>query len=168
MLRKIFKKKEYIEKIISIFAIGIVFTSFIQITALNFKHYLRLFEDLPTNIIIFRYCLSWSLRIVAIISAIGLLLYKNWARLSLLGLFIFTVLTVYLKHSYSGFLRHTKMLDEQYAVFLRNLNLQDFSFQTIALPSAIIAMLLDIFFALLFIYIFTRKEVKELFVKDKK
>lgn len=149
---------------VSFFAIGIMVTSLMQMTGLlSFERYLLLFDFLPREVVLVRYCLSWTLRFVSIICAIGLLVRNNICRKILLGVFVFTLCTVYWKHPYAGFVNHTRMLDERWASLLAMLGEPRLSFSMIAVPAMVGAIVLDVLFAAVFIYYFTRPGVRKLF-----
>lgn len=131
-----------------------------MVTLLDFNHYVYLFQPLPGKIILLRYFISWALRIIGLISGIGILYLKNTFRKLALYLFLVTIVTVSWKHPYVGFQRHAAYLDQifSYQMQLKGVVLPSFS--SIAGIATMGARILDVLFAGIFIYYFTRLKVK--------
>jgi SAM-dependent methyltransferase len=138
--------------------IFIVSSLWAMVTLLDFNHYAYFFKYLPEKIIWLRYFGSWVLRILILISGIGILCLSDNFRKLAICLFIFTIVTVYWKHPLAGFQNHTAYLDNLF----KSHGLYS-SFSSIANISAICARIIDVLFAIIPIYYFTRKDVKEQF-----
>jgi len=151
---------------INIFGILLIFSSLFQMTGLGFARYKYLFDYMSAEIVLFRYFISWMLRILGIASAIGILRRKDIFRKIALGIFIFTILTVYWKHPHIGFERHTQYLD-QMAIETGISELRTRSFSSLTSYAVIGARFLDALFAACFIYYFTRPKVKAQFKAHK-
>jgi len=134
---------------------------------LNFEHYSYLFYPLPQNIIFLRFFVSWSLRLIGLISGIGILFRKDGFRKSALCIFIFTIFTVSWKHPFSGFQRHAVYLDQLFKdrglYPFRIAGVEIPSFSSLAPVSAMAAQAAEVLFALAFIYYFSRPKVKARF-----
>lgn len=162
---------KYRPKGVTIFAAIIIWTSLAQmITLLDLEHYRYLFYPMPERLLLLRYFISWASRIVGLACGAGLLYKSNLSRVTALYLFLFTALTVSLKHPYLGFERHALYLDQWvmrraiYPVRWGGYGLP--SFYSLAKASAIGARIVDIVFAAAFIFYFTRPKIREYFVKN--
>lgn len=162
---------KYKPKGVTVFAAIIIATSLAHmITLLDFEHYRYLFYPMPERLLLFRYFVSWALRIVGLACGAGLLYKSNLLRITALYLFLFTALTVSLKHPYLGFERHALYLDQWvmrraiYPVRWGGYGLP--SFYSLAKVSAIGARIVDIVFAAAFIFYFTRPKIREYFAKN--
>lgn len=150
---------------ITIFGILLIVSSTMHMhTLLDFEHYRYLFHPLPEGIILLRYSISWGMRIIGLISAVGILRLKDIFRKISIYLFIFTILTVNWKHPCFGFQNHAAYLDK----FLKDSGLYPLeiwgtripSFSSLANVSALCAQILEVLFAAVFIYYFTRPKIK--------
>ncbi|MFH1415447.1 MAG: hypothetical protein ABIH89_05125 [Elusimicrobiota bacterium] len=108
-----------------------------------------------------RYLFSWFQRILGIITAIGIMHFKEIYRKILICICLFTIITVYWKHHYPAFLEHTKKLDQKYGFFLNT----GLSYETITVISIIVHSLLNVVFCVAVIYCLTRPSIKKVFHK---
>jgi hypothetical protein len=79
-----------------------------------------------------------------------------------MGICVFTVLTIYWKHPFQGYVRHTRILDQQYGYLLRGYGL---SFQKFTFVSMIGNYVVDIVFCAAVYYFLSRPQVRSLFSK---
>ena len=70
---------------------------------LDYKYYQFMFQDLPENTIAARYCLSIALRLVGLVTGIGLILNLDFYRRTAIWLAVINLLTLYWKHPYEVF-----------------------------------------------------------------
>lgn len=147
------------------FAILIIGSSLIHMHTLIVKKdwYWEVYAYYPGWLIALRYSFSWLQRIVGLSVAAGTLLLNNMFRKLAIILGMFTIATVYLKHPYTGFARHTAILDEQYGSVIRSFGIAEFSFQSLTVAAMIVHWLLDIGFWCFWIWYFTRPHIKEYF-----
>ena len=150
---------------IAVLAVMLIAGSLINILKLfDFGYYRYLFQPLPGWLIFFRYFISWALKITGIIAGIGILRLKDTYRKLAIYLFIFTICTIYWKHPFFGFARHTAYMDRIfnnsgfYQALAERLPMPSFS--SLANVSAIVAQVIDVLFAAICIYYFTRPKVK--------
>jgi len=129
----------------------------------NPEWYWQMFQDLPSWLIIIRYIFSWTLRILYLVLVVGLLHLKEICRKITIGLGLFSICTVPLKHPYLAFMRHTTLLDQQFGSYLAMFNLSEHSFSEIMLTSMLIAWFIDITFAIWYIYYLRKPSVKACF-----
>lgn len=153
---------------VTIFGILIIVTSLLQMrTLLNFSYtnYVYTFSTfLPEEIILMRYFASWSLRIVGLVSGIGILFLNNKCRKMALYLFFFTICTIYWKYPYFVFVNQAPYLDQMLLPRLRlHLGYGFPTFSSVVGGSVVCARIMDILFAGIFIYYFTRPKVKKQF-----
>jgi hypothetical protein len=129
--------------------------------------YFDTYSYMPKWLMLTRYSFSFFQRIVALITAAGLLRFKEIYRKILIGICIFTMSTVYWKHPYPAFLAHTKGLDIKYGAYLNSLtrNNVKITFEMLTVPSIIVHCLLNIAFCGVVIYFLTRPGIKKLFSK---
>jgi hypothetical protein len=159
--------------IINLFGIGLILTSLGQMSALlNFEHYKYLFGGWAASTLLPRFVISWSLRIIGFACGVGLIAQKDIFRKMGIALCAATILTVYIKHPHQGFMNHILNLDQQFqttsgivsmfspssAISITGLTLSQFAW-----ICAISAMVLDVVYALIFIFYFTRPKVKAQF-----
>jgi hypothetical protein len=122
--------------------------------------YWELFKYLPAWLIPFRYFFSWIQRIIGLVIIVGLLRLKEIWRRIMIGLGIFTIGTIFLKHPYHGFKQHTRLLDERFGEYLILVGFTDYSFSDLTVWAIVVAYLLDIGFALLYIYYLSKPSIK--------
>ena len=125
----------------------------------GYDHYRYLHQEYPPAIIALSYCVSWAVKILGLVSGIGILYRKDFFRKTAIAGSLFAILTTHLKHSYAGFLQHAHYLDEHL-----DLNL-GIAFSSIAWPAMAAARIIDVIFAAALIYFFTRPEVRKHFDK---
>jgi len=113
---------------------------------------------MPEWLVVVRHCFSLFQRILGLTIAVGILRSKNIFRKLGIALGVFTICTLYWKHPYSAFLRHTNYLDQQFGHLLTAA--PGITFSSLALISLIVHYILDIAFWGIFIYYFTRPKVK--------
>lgn len=150
-----------------LFGLGLIVTSLLQSTALVDRHrYWYLFSDLPTSAITIRYALSWIARIVGLASGVGILLRRELFRRVTIALAALTIMTVYWKHSYEGFLRHVQDLQQRspaVAHIFQILQQGGVEVSEVTRIAVIVIRLQEIALALLLIWYFTRPRVKDWF-----
>jgi len=140
-----------------------IFTSLSQMYTLTMRKewYLEVYAYMPIWLAYTRYAFSWAQRIIGITGGIGLILRRSFGHWIILGINVFTILTVYWKHPYTGFLRHAQALDIQYPLFFQQYPF--LSFASLARWSMIGHILFDIVFCSAVIYFLTRPAVKQHF-----
>jgi len=141
----------------------LIWSSIYQILALlsgGYAHYAYLHQEYAPKVILFRYWVSWIIKIAGIIAGIGILKLNDWCRKFAIFNSLFTILTVNLKHTYAAYSLHTKYLDQtMVGVFPKG------GFSSITWTALIIQRSIDVIFGLLLIYFFTRPEVRKQFKK---
>ncbi|MCA9401996.1 MAG: hypothetical protein KC713_10230, partial [Candidatus Omnitrophica bacterium] len=70
---------------------------------LDLNHYAIMFRYLPDYILIIRFLFSLLLRIVMLVTFIGVIHYSNTFRKVLIWICVFTLLTLFWKHPYQAF-----------------------------------------------------------------
>ncbi|MCX5700455.1 MAG: hypothetical protein NTZ63_02800 [Candidatus Omnitrophica bacterium] len=125
----------------------------------DFRHYAFLFQPLPERIILVRYFFSIFLRIVLVITGIGILFLNEYFRRIILFISFFTVATIYWKHPVICFKNIVMNLVARGA-FTSDVTLTP---DTVIWILIVINYIIDISFALCLIYFFTRPQVKEQF-----
>ena len=140
---------------------------FQMVTLLNFEHYQYLFQDLPRAVMIIRYVVSWVVRVVSVCSGVGLLRRNDLARRIAITVCWLTIVTVYWKHPYAGFRRHTQYLDEFARTHLGPPWGESITFSAFTLHAVVLARLLDILFAGCLIYYFTRPHITAQFASSR-
>ena len=148
-----------ISKGIIIFSILIIIYSIHGLPIVNFKTYYSKFYPSPERVILVRYILSIALRVVLIISSLGILLRKEIFRKIILFLSLFTIATIYWKHPVVCFERVLLWKVSQGILPVDVLTRIDM----LSRISAMICAIMDIGFALCLIYYFTRPQVKKQF-----
>ena len=94
-----------------VFGIILILTSVWQIYYIPcFSKYNIINPGVPEGLIMLRYCVSYLLRAAGLACGIGILFYCNIYRKALLGLFVFSILTLPLRHSYAAFFCYVKPL----------------------------------------------------------
>ncbi|MFA4989430.1 MAG: hypothetical protein WC576_01520 [Candidatus Omnitrophota bacterium] len=149
-----------IPKGLIIFSILIIVYSLHGLPTVNFNTYYAKFYPSSEKIILARYILSIALRIVLIISGIGILFRRDIFRKAILGISFFTIATVYWKHPVICFKRVLLWKINQGVLPIDVLPKIDM----LSWFSAIICSLMDIGFTLCLIYYFTRPKVKKQFI----
>jgi len=138
---------------------------------LNLDWYWTIFRDYPHEVILLRYCVSWTLVIVTLVAGIGLIFLNDFCRKLAIYMNVFTILTIHLKHPQQMMEKHCVY----YYSYIERLN-QIMGFRdnnvlteaNVAFWASTIAIVLDVFLALLIIFFFTRKSVKQQFIPGKK
>ena len=126
----------------------------------GYDHYRYLHQEYSPPLIALRYGVSWIVKIVGFISGAGIFCRKDFFRKTAIAGSLFAVLTTHLKHSYAGFAQHTRFLDEHFSV-----PLYGGTFSSLTWSAMVAARMMDVIFAGLLIYFFTRTEVKKYFKK---
>lgn len=104
---KCFLKKEcwtgwaLIINLLMIYSIALATKFFFEY--LDYQYYANVFKGLPELLIKFRFAFSISLRLLIVVSGVGVLLRRNFARLLAIIYSLFTIGTVYWKHPYHTF-----------------------------------------------------------------
>ena len=131
-----------------------------MITLVSFNHYKYLFHHLPEEVMLVRYFISWTLRIVGRISGIGILRLSDICRKIAIAIFCITIMGVCVKNSYACFSNLIRLLDQlPIAGALGGPGI----FSSVIRPAVITSRILDIIFSVCFIYFFTRPRVREQF-----
>ena len=166
------KKKR--SKGVNVFCGLLIFSSLYQINTLIMERdwYFMLYSHLPEWLMVMRYSFSWLQRILGLSAAIGMLMLKDFYRKLALVISVFSILTLYWKHPYTAFQKHTELLDKVFAAntSLSNLFLKlsengiNISFSDLTVASMLFHWFLDIIFFGSLIYFLTRKEVKGQFL----
>lgn len=146
---------------INVWGILLIITSLygmIVLSASGYDHYRYLHAEHSASIIALRYCVSWAVKIWGFVSGIGILTRKDFFRKTAIAGSLFTILTIHLKHSYQGFARHTRYLDEHF-----DIPLEGFHFTSLTWSAMMISRMIDVAFAAVLIYFFTRAGIKKHF-----
>jgi len=163
MLRKIIEKRLSLIVII----IGALIVLHNMRGLVSISHYARyhfLFRDLPENLILTRYCFSIFLKILLLVTGIGIILRRDIFRKMILFISWFNILTIWLKHPVSCFrnivnyMAGQKMLP---AIFMEDPELMIWIL-------TVYNYIIDLGFAIFLIYFFTRPKVKEAFITEAK
>jgi len=148
-----------ISKGIIIFSILIIIYSLHGLPTVNFNTYYIKFYPSSEKAILARYIFSIALRVVLIISGIGILFRRDIFRKIILGVSFFTIATVYWKHPVICFKRVLMWKISQGVLPVDVLPKIDM----LSWFSAVICSIMDIGFTLCLIYYFTRLKVKKQF-----
>ena len=145
---------------VTVFGSIIVFSSLMHMHKLagDREWYLETYAYMPEWLAWTRYSFSWFQRILGISAGIGILLYKDVFRKLAIIIGVFTICTVYWKHPYEGFKRHTQYLDQ---VFPEMTEIATFS--SITGYAVLGHIMLDVIFQGWLIYYLTRPKVKSYF-----
>ncbi|MBI4341225.1 MAG: hypothetical protein HY598_02965 [Candidatus Omnitrophica bacterium] len=151
---------------VTVLGVGFIATSLLQLTALlDLRHYRYLFQNWPGEFLLLRFAASWVMRILGIAAGLGLLAQDERARKAVLGLSWFTILTVYWKHPYDGFLRHVRYVNDMLDGLLEQLRI---SLPSLALWSCITTMVFEVACASVVLYYLTRPRIKAHFATPKR
>lgn len=153
---------------VTLFSILLIIYSLWQLLlVLDFPRYKYIFQFLPETSLLVRFCGSIVLRVLTIILATGILLYKNNFRKALIFLSVYNILTVYWKHPYETFVnwdRYYQISPEKINTLIyRILGNMAIDYQTIKMISVAAACISDVLFYGAIIYYFTRPRVKQRF-----
>ena len=141
----------------------LVICSLYQLSGLiNYGHYAFLYNAYPPNVILLRYFVSWAVKLLGLLSGIGIIYRKEIFRKTAIVGSLFTILTAGLQHTYAEFHQYTQYMD-QHLLNSIAVPVEGFTFSAITGLAVIMARVLDIFFAGSLIYFFTRPEVKKHF-----
>jgi hypothetical protein len=157
---------------VTIFGILLIVSSLWELKNLaDFNYYLFLFQQLPEQAIRVRYFGSITLRMLGLVSGIGILGLRNIFRKIAISLNWFTILTIYWKHPiytlrniYKGYLEQIVniMVFTKYG--------PNFPIDRIYEKSLLVAStflnVVDLVFAFSLIYFFTRPTVKQQFLSE--
>ena len=124
-----------------------------------FGEYVFINHGLSMDLIKFRFFVSWMLRTVGLMSGIGILFLQERFRKLLIVLSMFSILTVYLRHTYSSFILYTTPIYYQYVI-------KDFSLQTFTWIAVFLRCSIEVIFSGVTIYYLTRSKVKEKFLNN--
>ncbi|MDD2679651.1 MAG: hypothetical protein PHO03_02450 [Candidatus Omnitrophica bacterium] len=152
--------REKIPKGIIVFSILIILYSLHGLPTVDFNTYYAKFYPSPEKIILARYIFSIALRIVLLVSGIGILLRRDIFRKIILLISFFTIATVYWKHPVSVF---KKVLIWKVAQGILPVDVIP-KIDMLAWSSAIICYVIDIGFALCLLCYFTRPKIKKQFI----
>jgi len=149
---------------VTLFGYILIICSLYQMLALagaGYQHYLYLHQEYDKNMILVRYIFSWFIKIVGLVSGIGILNLKDiFRKLAILNSLLI-ICTVNLKHTYGAYLLHAQYLDKLAATY--GFWPYDVSFTTMVLPALKVQRAIDIIFGVLLIYFFTRPAVEKQF-----
>ena len=141
-------------------SIGLIFFSAKDLW--NFAHFERyrlIFQYLPQDTILLRHKFSIALRAAMLITAVGVLFRKELFRRLMIGIFSFTIITIYWKHPLGCYRHIFKGMAESGLIQSSLLRLSD-TFSWIMMISC---YAIDISVAAGLIYFFTRPVVKSQF-----
>jgi hypothetical protein len=142
---------------IIIFGVLLIVTSIYELYHIpHYKDYQLINKEFPREMIGIRFIVSYLLRIVGFASGVGVILLNNYFRKVLIGLSCFSILTIYLRHTYQGFLLYTEPVYYQGHV-------TDFSLQTFTWMAVLVSWTIEVGFCLSVIYYFTRPGVVKCF-----
>ncbi|MDO8580767.1 MAG: hypothetical protein Q7S13_04740 [Candidatus Omnitrophota bacterium] len=165
---------------ITIFASLLIFAAAYKLLGLlNDPYYQFMFQQLPAEIIPFRYAISIVWRLMAIAIAVGLLKHLEVARKFLLVMCAFSLIGLCWKHPFFIF-QNIALLQEQqffmtmfppgttfdhnsYPVFPEQIGTSSLKFPLFPVISFAFYTGLDIIFSLTLMFYFTRPRVKEAF-----
>jgi len=151
---------------LKIFAGIYIFSSLVHLHALltSFSYAKDIFlQSTPLWLLNLRYCFSLFLRIIGLSTGFGILFLKEIFRKIAIAISIFTICTLYWKHPYQVFAKHTELLDQKFAEILRSSGAPANLFSLATIPALIAHYVLDILFCGLVIFYFTRPKIKALF-----
>lgn len=151
--------KAVMPKGIIIFSVLIIFYALLGFPLSDFKAYYPKFYPSAQYLIFGRYVLSIAIRIILIVTGLGILFRKEIFRDLILALSFFTIATVYWKHPLVVFQRIFSLKVAQGAlpsVIIPKINMLSWA-------CVILNSLVDIGFSLCLIYYFTRPKVREQF-----
>lgn len=150
---------------VTVFGVLLIVTSLSQMGMLTeFSRYKIIFQHIPENILLARYALSWSLRIVGLACGFGLLNLKDAFRKIGLGLNIFTILTIFGKHPFTGYKNHIEYMAQQGFIHINSILFAlKIPYEALIWVCVIVTSAVDLIFAISFIYFFTRPSVKKQF-----
>jgi len=113
-------------------------------------------KEFPDKIIIIRFFVSYLLRMIGLACGVGVICLNEHFRKILIGLSYFSIFTIYLRHTYNGFLMYVTPLYYQNHV-------TDFSLQAFTWMAVMISWGIEVSFCLAVIYYFTRPGVVKCF-----
>lgn len=147
-----------------IFGVGLITTSLANMlwVVTHYGDYRAIYSHWPYGWFIARYSFSIFQRVVGLTAGVGILCFKDFARKLAFVIGCFTISTIYIKHPYFAYKNHTAILDQQVAPILRAYGLP-ISFSPWTFQAMFLNCLLDVGFWLVFIYYFTRPQIKSLF-----
>lgn len=148
-----------ISKEIIILGFIVIFYSLQGMPTLDFSAYYARFSPSPQKLIFARYLLSIALRVVFLVSAIGILFRKDIFRKIIIFASFFTIATVYWKHPVIIYKRILMWKIVQGTIPASMIPKIDM----LAWISALICYLIDIIVAFVLIYLFTRSKIKTQF-----
>lgn len=148
-----------------IFAFLLIASSIVHINTLIFARdwYWHNYSYLSSTLILTRYLFSWSLRILGLVAAIGILRLRNSCRWLAIAIGCFTVLTLYWKHPYQAFLIHARYLDQNLGFIFKQAGHPEISFAALTVLAIITHYVLDIIFWWFLIFYLTRLSVRKHF-----
>jgi len=148
------------------FIIDSCFQLYIKLFSPNYySWYSSIFGALPENLIFIRYILSTIFRIFELILGIGTLFRKELFRKLVLFMSWFTVIIVYWRHPFNALAKHVQIVvNNIYPVTSYQLNSPAY-IKLISWVSLGLLYAIDIGFAVLAMYYFTRPRIKEEFKK---
>lgn len=170
---------------IAIFAFLLIAASLYNLSGLlNYDYYVFMFQQLPSGMINDRYILSIGSRVIGIIVAIGLMMRKEWARQLIIFFCSITILTFYWKHPYyvfenisiynecqrgiNSFPRGTILDQFAYPLYPPDMHKYKLVYPWQPKISHLFYTSVDLLFCASLLFYFTRKEVRKVFVTQRK
>ncbi|MGE0268557.1 MAG: hypothetical protein AB7S78_08905 [Candidatus Omnitrophota bacterium] len=151
---------------------------------LNYDYYVFMFQQMPTGMINDRFIISVGSRIAGIFIAVGLFARKETARQTLIVLFSISLLTIHWRHPFYVFENISIYSEYQRGIntfpagtildkFAYPLYPPDMQGYKLVYPwhpkiSRFFYMLIDFVFCSAFIYYFSRRRIRELFMSTHK
>jgi hypothetical protein len=123
----------------------------------KFDEYGFINHGLNVYVLKLRFIISWALRIIGLISGIGILFLEERVRKLLLALSVFSILTVFFRHTYSSFVLYTTPIYDQGSV--KGLSLESFTWIAVFVRCGI-----EIIFSSSVIYYFTRPKITKIVI----
>jgi len=149
-----------------IIAILLILTSSAQLTIelSRVKLYMAQLYPLPLSLIVLRYFITVMLRMVGLACGIGVLFFSNVFRKLLILLCSLTIVTIYWKHPFFIF---EKMYWQAQAMYFNAQIPEPANLWIRPWIAWLMVCLIDVIFAGIIIFYFTRPKVKELFTARK-
>jgi hypothetical protein len=148
-------KKRYPLGVI-IFGTALILSSLDQFRHIPaFDNYKQINQGMPDALLMLRYSTSFLLRAAGLASGIGILFLNDRFRKFLIGLSTFSILTVFLRHTYSAQLYYSEPLYRQHGSM--------FSLETFTWIAVLIRWAIEIIFSSAVIFYFTRPKIAQRF-----
>lgn len=153
---------------VTLVAVLLFIYSLCQLTMIfGFERYQFVFQFLPEGTVKIRFVGSIILRVLTILTAVGILFYKDIFRKTLLYISAYNMIVVYWKHPYQAFVnwdRYYQLNPEKINDMIYQITgSMVIDYPTIKWISVAAACLSDLIFFGAIIYYFTRPSVKQKF-----